>query len=238
MNFFQTILQRARALPEAALRLVSRLPLPRWAAPELTRAAAAGAILFAIAGAGLGARGGFSAFRLDAATAGATVSVGWGYAWLAWAAAGAAAGTVAGAASAWLAQRRWPQRAGLALLGIGALGGVLAGASWGSAVARERVVHVRAQPSAAAPIESRTRPTVSVVTGPVRLSGSVDRRVNLPLMAFMVLGGTVVGALAARGLADVLPLARREGHPPVLDDIGRPQFDAGRRGNVAHAGAF
>jgi hypothetical protein len=241
MNFFQTIRGKVGALLEKAPWLnLSRLPLPQsWRSREITRAAVAGMILFGIAGAGLGARGGFSTFRVDAASAGATVSVGWGAAWLVWAAAGMACGAVAGGLAGHLAHWRLRERgAAYALLGIGALGGVLAGATWGGAVARERVVHVRAQPTSAAPLTPSDGPSVSIVTGPIRLSGSVDRDFNVPLLAFMLLGGSVVGALAARGLGETARLSEPEENPLDRADFNpappRRPLSPGR----AHAGAF
>jgi hypothetical protein len=239
MNFFQTMSRKLGAVLEKAKWLhLSRLPLPRSWPREIARAAAAGTILFGIAGAGLGARGGFSTFRVDAASAGATVSVGWGAAWLVWAAAGMACGALAGGIAGYLAHWGLRQRgAGYALMGVGVVGGVLAGATWGSAVARERVVHVRAQPTSAAPITPSDGPTVSIVTGPVRLSGSVDRDFNVPLLAFMLLGGSVVGALAARGLGETARLSEPEENP-----IDRAGFSQPPRQRVASsrapAGAF
>jgi len=211
MSFLNTTFERAKTLAAMAGSFVpARFSCATEGTRELGRAAFAGAILFGIAGAGLGAKGGFSAFRIDSAAAGATVSVGWGYLWLAFAASGALAGAGIGAGVAY-AVRRWVETTSLAtsLLAIGAVGGVAAGATWGSAVARERVVEVRAQQANARPPAAADAPRVTVVNGPVRLDGTVDRDVNLPLLAFMVLGGTVVGTLAARGLVQPLPLGHR-----------------------------
>lgn len=239
MRFFKSMFQRTGALLGKApwLRL-TRFSLPSTGpARDVARTAMAGMILFGIAGAGLGARGGFNTFRVDGVSAGATVSVGWGYGWLVWAAAGLAAGAMAGTLAGYLANLRLRERgAAVSLLVIGALGGVLAGATWGTAVARERVVHVRAQPTSAAPLTPSSGPSVSIVTGPIRLSGRVDRDFNIPLLTFMLLGGTVVGALAARGLAESMPVARhadesqprQRGFSPVS-----PQL----RPTRAHAGA-
>jgi hypothetical protein len=215
MNLLNTTLERAKALAARARSFVpARLSCATDGACELARAAFAGAILFGIAGAGLGARGGFSAFRIDSAAAGATVSVGWGYLWLALAAAGAAVGAVVGAGLTF-AVNRWLRPQGLAtsLLMVGALGGIAAGATWGSAVARERVVQVRAQQASARPPAAVAAPRVTVVNGPVRLDGTVDREMNLPLLAFIVLGATVVGTLAARGLVEPLHLGRQTAGP-------------------------
>jgi hypothetical protein len=212
MNLLNTTFERAKALAaKVGAFLPGRLSCATEGAREIGRAAAAGAILFGIAGAGLGAKGGVSTFPVDRAAAGATVSVGWGYLWLALAAGGAAVGAVVGAGVAF-AVRRWLEPRGVAgaLLTIGALGGVAAGATWGSAVARERVVEVRAQQASARPPAAANAPRVTVVNGPVRLDGTVGREMNLPLLAFILLGGTVVGTLAARGLVEPLPLGRRE----------------------------
>ena len=238
MPFMTTLLDRTRSFAAAARAWVpAHLPKFAYTEPscEIARAAAAGAILFGIAGAGLGAKGGFAAFRVDAAAAGATVSVGWGYQWLGLAVAGAMTGALVGAGAVY-AGRLWldVRHAGRALLAVGAVGGILAGATWGSAVARERVVELRAQHASAAAPARGSAPRVTVVNGPVRLDGSVAREMNLPLLAFMVLGGTVVGALAARGLAEPLPFARRQETKPVLDDIGRARFG----GAPATSGAF
>ena len=226
MTQIKAILDRAGTVLRTARDLAAaRLPAFRGAAAGgVCRAATAGAILFAFAGAGLGARGGFSTFRVDSAAAGATVSVGWGYGWLAWAFAGATAGALAGTLAA-LAARKWlrPERAPAGVLAVGLLGGVLAGATWGGAVARERVVEVRAQQTSAAPLPATRGAAVTVVNGPIRLSGAVSREMNLPLLAFMLLGGTVVGALVARGLPESLPFMRGDEGKPTLDDLGRPR---------------
>lgn len=228
MALMATLRERTFGLMETARRhLPTRLPEFMLTGPgsETARAAAAGAILFGIAGAGLGAKGGFAAFRVDAAAAGATVSVGWGYLWLALAATGAIVGASVGAGAIY-AGRRWldASRTGAALLAVGAVGGVLAGATWGSAVARERLVEVRAQHASAAQHTGTRGARVTVVNGPVRLDGNVAREVNVPLLAFMVVGGTVVGALAARGLAEPLAFGRRAAAEPVRADPGGARF--------------
>jgi hypothetical protein len=244
MTFLKKMLDRGGALlgQVKALR-VTRLVIPATpAARDAIRAAAAGTILFGIAGAGMGARGGFNTFRVDAASAGATVSVGWGYQWLVWAVAGMAAGALAGALAGYVSNLRFRQRgAGYALSAVGVLGGVLAGATWGSAVARERVVHVRAQPTSAAPLNPSEGPTLSIVTGPIRLSGSVDRDFNVPLLAFMLLGGSVIGALSAKGLG-TMRFERSESFEPAENPLDRdfvpePPRQALTPGR-AHAGAF
>ena len=226
MNFFENILQRSAPLARAfdRVRLAVATFCDGAALRDLAPSAAAGALLFAIAGAGLGAKGGFSAFKVDAAAA-ATVSVGWGYLWLGLALGGAATGGFVGAASAY-ASRRWldARRAGFALLAVGALGGVLAGSTWGTAVARERVVELRAR-QATAPLPDKARgPRASVVSGPVRLEGTVTRQMNVPLLVFMVVGGSVVGLFTARGLREPLRFVRREEKQPILDDLGRARF--------------
>jgi hypothetical protein len=215
MNLLNTTFERAKELAAKAWSfLPARFACATEGSCELARAAFAGAILFGIAGAGLGARGGVSTFPIDRAAAGATVSVGWGYLWLALAAAGAVAGAGIGAGVSY-AVRHGLGRQGLAtsLLVVGALGGVAAGATWGSAVARERVVEVRAQPASARPPAAGDAPRVTVINGPVRLDGTGDRGMNLPLLAFIVLGATVVGTLAARGLVEPLHLGRRTERP-------------------------
>src|SRR4051812_48637548 len=71
---------------------------------EVGRAAAVGAILFGIAGAGMGASGGISAYGVASSAAGATVAVGWGPYWLLWTLLGMATGAAVGAASVYLAR--------------------------------------------------------------------------------------------------------------------------------------
>ena len=173
---------------------------------EITRPAVAGMILFGIAGAGMGASGGISAYGVASSAAGATVAVGWGPYWLLWTFVFAATGAIVGAVTAHLA-RFWSRSHGAAaaLLVIGALGGGFTGATWGSAVARERVVEVRAQPASAAPIAVGQGAKLSVVNGPVRLTGSVARDLNGLLLAFMLGSGALVGILAARGLSGPKP---------------------------------
>jgi len=213
MKFFDTVLRWKSSVLVAASGMLPARLRERLAdgGCELARAAAAGGVLFGIAGAGLGARGGFAAFRIDTAAAGATVSVGWGNLWLAYAAMGAVGGAVLGAAALY-ATRTWldTRRTGAVLLAIGAVGGVFAGATWGDAVARERVVEVRAQQANARTSPATAAPRVTVVNGPVRLDGTVEREMNLPLLAFMLLGGTAVGTLAARGLAEPMTAKRDE----------------------------
>ena len=169
---------------------------------DVTRAAIAGTILFGIAGAGMGASGGISAYGVAKTAAGATVAVGWGPYWFLWTVLWAIAGAFAGAAAVMVA-RYFSSANGprYALLALGAAGGIFAGATWGSAVARERVVEVRAQPAAAAPLLTGDGARLSVVNGPVRLTGSVARDVNGLLLSFMLGSGALVGVLAARGLA-------------------------------------
>jgi hypothetical protein len=184
---------------------------------EITRAAVAGMILFGIAGAGMGASGGISAYGVAKTGAGATVAVGWGPYWLLWTVVWSLAGAGVGAAAALLAPYvlggRGPR---VALMIVGALGGIFAGGTWGSAVARERVVEVRAQPSNAAPLQFGDGAKLSVVNGPVRLTGTVARDLNGLLLAFMLGSGALVGVLAARGLStpkgEEVPLARP--YPP------------------------
>jgi hypothetical protein len=166
------------------------------------RAAAAGAILFGIAGAGLGASGGISAYGVAKTGAGATVAVGWDPYWLLWTTLWAAAGAALGAGATLLARFLSPQRGPrVAMLIVGAAGGIFTGATWGTAVARERVVEVRAQPSSQAPVVAGDGARLSVVNGPVRLTGSVARDLNGLLLAFMLGSGALVGVLAARGLS-------------------------------------
>ena len=231
MKILESIMQRSAPLAERLAAAAGRVR-PAWdrvACSPLLRdacpAVSAGALLFAVAAAGLGAKGGFNAFRVDSAAAGATVTVGWGYQWLGLALAGAVTGALVGAAAAY-AGRLWldARRPGLALLAVGAVGGVLAGATWGSAVARERVVDLRARQALAPPPDRAPGARVSVVSGPVRLDATVSRAVNVPLLTFMVAGGAAVGLFTARGLAEPLRFARREAPKPILDDLGRARF--------------
>jgi hypothetical protein len=169
---------------------------------EIGRAAAAGMILFGIAGAGMSASGGIAAYGVASSAAGVTVAVGWEPYWLLWMIVLAAIGAAAGAASAYLARLLFKQRgAAVAVLFIGAVGGVLTGATWGSAVARDCVVEVRAQTASATPMIVGQGTRLSVVNGPVRLTGSVARDTNGLMLTFMLGAGALVGVLAARGLS-------------------------------------
>ena len=110
---------------------------------EVGRAATAGAILLAIAGAGYGAQTGFRPYGLGNNATGATMQVGWGYAWLYWVLAGLAGGAALGAAFSFLSRKIWSERgAARAVLAVGAVGGILAGATWGNNFARERLVQI------------------------------------------------------------------------------------------------
>ena len=194
---------------------------------EVGRAAAAGAILFGIAGAGMGASGGISAYGVASSAAGATVAVGWGPYWLLWTVLGMVTGAAVGAASVYFARFFYRERgAAAALLVVGALGGVFTGASWGTAVARERVVEVRAQVASAKQLPAGQGAQLSVVNGPVRLTGSVARDVNGLLLTFMLVSGAVVGILAARGLS--VPTKIDGAAQPTGESTGQPSFNKKR----------
>ena len=168
---------------------------------ELFRAAAAGAILCAVAGAGYGARGTLDPYVAPSA-AGATVTIGWESTWPLTALLGALLGAAAGAGATFLARMTFPRRgAATALLAVGVLGGTFAGATWGRAVARERVLEVKAQPANRPATAKRGGGTaLDIVSGPVRLTGSVDRGFNVPMLGFMLVAGAGFGLLTARGL--------------------------------------
>ena len=211
MTRAMTMIQQPFARAFDAVRgITARLGIPSLAIPaEVSRTALAGAILLGVAGAGMGFSGGVGAFPVEKTAAGVSVKLYWGYAWMGYAAMGLLAGAVLGAGVTYLLRFLSRQKgARMALLAIGALGGMTAGMSWGEAVARERQFEVRAQQPFAKSVNVPRGAEFNVVNGPVRLHGSVVRTMNYPLLAFMILGGTVVGLLAARGMADLNPLAR------------------------------
>ena len=169
---------------------------------DLARTCLAGAVLFGVAGAGLGAKGSMNAFGVQAAAAGATVRVDWGTEWAAWAVVGAFVGTLLGAGVSFLVRLKSSQRGLLlSLLVVGLLGGLSAGGAWGHTVARDRVFEMRAQPANTKPVPVPQGASFSVTNGPIRLSGSVARKLNYPVLAFMLAVGGLVGMLTARGLA-------------------------------------
>jgi hypothetical protein len=165
---------------------------------DVKRAAAAGAILFGIAGAAMGAR---NEFDYTKPTAGVIVTIAWGYKWLFTALLGVGSGAVVGAAAAYLARLKNPQTgAAAAVLVVGALGGALAGGTWARAIARDRVFQVQAQPAHYKPMVVQDATRVDAVSGGVRLTGAVSRPLNMTLLSFMLAGGALVGTFAARGL--------------------------------------
>ena len=170
---------------------------------DLGRAAIAGAILLGIAGAGYRSANEFRKYGLGNNAAGATVQVAWGTSWVYWSLAGVVAGAALGAGFSYLSRKVWRERGAMrAVVAIGCLGGMAAGAMWGNNVARERMVRVRAQ-HASAPVVAAQAPAgekFSIVNGGVRLSGTVGREFNETLLAFMMLSGALVGVLAAKGI--------------------------------------
>ena len=197
------VLETVRGVP-------ARLGLPAVVIPvEVAYTAAAGALLLGLAGAALGFDGGVNPFPVDKTAAGVSVKLYWGYAWVGYLALGLLAGAVFGGGVAYAGRLVNPRRGPLlALLFVGAVAGVSAGATWGKAVARERQFEVRAQQPFAKSVPLPRGAEFSVVNGPVRLHGSVVRTMNYPLLAFMMLAGAVGGVLAARGLVEFDLLAR------------------------------
>ena len=179
---------------------------------EYTRAAAVGLVLLGVAGAGYGFESSGGLFLpTDKNAALATVRIGVGTGWVNYALGGMAAGAVLAAVATFVARKLWRDRGAVrVLVAMGIVGGVLSGATWGSAIARERVVEMKAQRLSAppAPGAQAADKRFTVVGGGVRLTGTVGRDVNYVLLSFMLLSGAVIGVLAARGLA-LPPMAGR-----------------------------
>jgi hypothetical protein len=173
---------------------------------EVARSAVAGALMLGLACTALGLNGSLSAYSIDKTAAAVSVKMHWGYAWVGYLAVGLAVGATFGTLVGLAVRTVTPRRGAAALLAVGAIGGLAAGATWGEAVARERGFEVRAQPPQTKAVPVPTGHAFSLVNGPVRVHGTVSRPMNYPLLAFLVVAGATLGALAARGLAD-LPLA-------------------------------
>jgi hypothetical protein len=201
---------------------------------EIVRAAGVGLVLLGVAGAGYGFESSGGLFLpADKNAALATVRIGVGTGWVSYGVAGMAVGAVLAAAATFVARKVWKDRGAVrVLVAMGVVGGVLSGATWGSAIARERVVEMKAQRLTAppAPGAQAADKRFTVVGGGVRLTGTVGRDVNYVLLSFMLLSGAVIGVLAARGLA-LPPMAGRMTDDPGALPFGQPNQNQPGNGN-------
>ncbi len=121
---------------------------------------------------------------------------------------GAAIGAALGAAAAVVAGAAWEERgSAAAVVVVGAVAGGLAAFAWGDVAARDRAVVVRAERHGTA---SPATGTFRVGNNDLRLAGDQHRPRNVPLLVFLVLAGTTVGALAGRGAMGSWPVGQFE----------------------------
>ena len=182
---------------------------------DIVRGAIAGAILLAIAGAGMSFGWNLSAYRIgEEDGAGATIRGDWDSRWPLRAAGGAAAGAAAGALAVFVAGAALQERGGAgAVVAVGAVAGMLAFLSLAHAAGRDRVVTIRAHPTTTPDLPPTWQPTFTVRDAPIHLSATIDRRMNYPVAVFLVACGAFAGALAGRGLVGTWPAGHRPAKP-------------------------
>jgi hypothetical protein len=170
------------------------------------RGTLAGLIFCGVAGASMTKSWGVAAYGLGADGGGAGVYEMLGPEWPMGVGAGMVIGAILGAFIVFAAGAAWAERgSAYGILAVGAVCGALSAASWGSDLAQRRVVTVRAVHPSASPAPPEWKPFFSVSASGVNLSGMVERKTNVPLLVFLILGGAVVGALAGRGLVGNWP---------------------------------
>ena len=181
---------------------------------DVLRGALTGATLFGLAGAIMAKRWGMAAYGLGGDGAGATVQESFGPEWPVGVAMGLAIGAALGAFIVFVAGAAYEERGSAAgIIVVGALCGGAFAATWGIDTARQRIVTVRAVPPGTTSSPPEWKPFFTVANDDVHLSGMIERKVNVPLLAFLVVGGTVVGALAGRGLVGAWPAGERYAAP-------------------------
>ena len=182
---------------------------------DIVRGAIAGAILLAIAGAGMSFGWNLSAYRIgEEDGAGATIRGDWDSRWPLRAAGGVAAGAAAGALAVFVAGAALQERGGAgAVVAVGAVAGMLAFLSLAHAAGRDRVVTIRAHPTTTPDLPPTWQPTFTVRDAPIHLSATIDRRMNYPVAVFLVACGAFAGALAGRGLVGTWPAGHRPAKP-------------------------
>jgi hypothetical protein len=176
---------------------------------DVLRAAVAGAVLCGLAGAPFGAHFGFEPFQGPGPAAGATVEAGWrfsGALGIGGLFACVAAGTLAGGLVAFVAGALSSARgSAAAVVAVGVLGGLFAGATWGQALAQECVLTISAYNVTAPRPLSGGGEGFSVTTGNLRMIGKLNRRTNVPVLASAILAGTALGAMVGRAMAGAWP---------------------------------
>lgn len=194
---------------------------------DVLRGAAAGFMLCGLAGAHMAIRWGWAAYGLEGQAAGATVEETWGPYWPGTAALGATAGAPLGAFIVFVAGAAWEERGSAAgVIVAGAMCGAFLAGVWGADLARRRIVIVRADLTSGPPAPSAWKPNFTVGSAHLVVTGTVERKVNAPLLAFFVAGGALVGALAGRGLAGPLPAGERFAGPAEGSFLVTPRVDA------------
>jgi hypothetical protein len=129
----------------------------------------------------------------------------WDQAWPAGIVMGMAAGALLGAFLTFCAGAAFDERgSAVGVIVVATLGGVAVACVWGTTVARERVVTIRADPPGAPP-PANWSPYFKVSNATIEVSGTVEYRLDAPVLAFMVIAGAVTGALAGRGLVGNWP---------------------------------
>jgi hypothetical protein len=193
---------------------IGRFHFPYAGRPrDVVRGALAGAVLFGTAGAGMGISRGVAAFGLDGDAVGAMVREQWDQTWPAGILAGMAVGALLGAFLTFCAGAAFEERgSAVGVIVIATLGGVAVAGVWGTTVARHRVVTLRADPPGATQPAGWT-PYFKVGNSTIELSGTVEYRLDMPMLSFMVIAGAVTGALAGRGLVGNWPRGETYARP-------------------------
>ena len=140
---------------------------------------------------------------------------------------GMAIGAALGAFIVFAAGAAWAERGSAwGIIVVGALCGAASAANWGSDLAQRRVVTVRAVNPDAPPAPPDWKPFFTVSVSGVNLSGTVERKTNVPLLVFLILGGAVIGALAGRGLVGNWPEGEQFASPSERSFVVIPKSSA------------
>ena len=182
---------------------------------DVLAAAVAGATFCGIAGASLGLHNHFDAFQEDGPVAGVTIGLHWQVFGILSFVTGVAMGALVGALAALIAGSLSCARgSAAAVVAVGTLGGIMAGATWGRVLAEEREMTVRAYTlPAPAPVRGGGE-GFSVTTGNLQMIGKLNRRTSVSVLALVVFAGTALGWMAGRALAGAWPAPEAWASPP------------------------
>lgn len=185
---------------------IGRFHFPYAGRPrDIIRGALAGLVLFGTAGAAMGYSRGLAAYGLEGAAVGATIFERWHQTWPAGILIGMVAGALLGGALTFCGGAAGEERgSAVGVIVVGLLGGIAVAAAWGSSSARHRTVTIRAELPGETP-PAGWSPHFKVADSNLQLTGTVEHRLDAPMLAFMIVAGAVVGALAGRGLAGDWP---------------------------------